>query len=76
MFEGFHDCVGGCDGCLNLKDSSNAELEPIVKALERSYLKNAWAVSRSDFWALAAIVSVEKGVRNSNQQIKCGCEDG
>ena len=23
----FHDCVGGCDGCLNLEDPDNAGLE-------------------------------------------------
>ena len=61
-----------------MEDPSNSELEPIVTALEQSYLQNenAWAVARADFWALAAIVSVEKGMSNSKQQINCGCEDG
>ena len=76
---GFHDCVGGCDGCLNLKDPNNAGLEQIVTALDKSYTENeysTWGVSMSDFWALAALVSVERGVKNSNQKINCGCEDG
>jgi hypothetical protein len=24
---GFHDCVGGCDGCINLDNDDNAGLE-------------------------------------------------
>ena len=31
---GFHDCVGGCDGCLNVDNDSNAGLSGIVATLE------------------------------------------
>jgi hypothetical protein len=79
--KGFHDCVGGCDGCLNLDNPNNAGLGPIIEALEELYTGNgyfAWGVSRADFWALAATVSVERGVQLANEQPTssgCGCED-
>ena len=34
---GFHDCVGGCDGCLNVDNDSNAGLSGIVSTLEDLY---------------------------------------
>ena len=34
---GFHDCVGGCDGCLNLNNADNAGLSGIVATLEDLY---------------------------------------
>jgi hypothetical protein len=36
----FHDCVGGCDGCLNLDQTDNNGLAPIVTALEAVYQSN------------------------------------
>eukprot|EP00121_Abeoforma_whisleri_P016164 Awhi_evm1s14843 len=30
----FHDCVGGCDGCINLNNPENNGLGPIVDTLE------------------------------------------
>ena len=34
-YAAFHDCVGpdGCDGCLNIEDSSNAGLSDIIDRL-------------------------------------------
>jgi hypothetical protein len=72
---GFHDCIGGCDGCLNLKNENNAGLGPIVSSLENKFLENRFSVSRADFWALAATVAVERGVSIANQQPACGCEE-
>merc|ERR1712038_655002 len=34
---GFHDCVGGCDGCLNVDNDSNAGLADVVADLEVLY---------------------------------------
>lgn len=31
----FHDCITKCDGCVDLSNSHNAGLEPIVTALDR-----------------------------------------
>jgi hypothetical protein len=55
----FHDCVGGCDGCVNLNDSNNNGLAPIVNALEGAYAQFNTAMSRADFWALAGIVALQ-----------------
>merc|ERR1711990_538484 len=33
----FHDCVGGCDGCIDPDKPANAGLEPFVKALEPTF---------------------------------------
>lgn len=54
---GFHDCVGGCDGCVDMSDPENAGLDipmdglaPIVTQFENE------CISRADIWALAALV--------------------
>jgi len=65
----FHDCVGGCDGCLNLDDEDNAGLEDIVNTLEQVYADNNLSelLSRADFWAYTAILAVERAVRTNNR---------
>merc|ERR1711913_12658 len=51
----FHDCVGGCDGCLNVNNHDNAGLADLVASLDTLYLANSYdsLLSRADFWALA-----------------------
>jgi hypothetical protein len=66
MLAGFHSCVGGCHGCLNLNEGENRGLDGIVNKLEQLYEELGLAeagVSRADFWALAATVAVEIGVK-------------
>jgi hypothetical protein len=36
---GFHDCVGGCDGCVNQDNPDNAGLGPIISELEIIYIE-------------------------------------
>jgi hypothetical protein len=61
----FHDCVGkSCDGCLNLKDSSNAGLDEYVEALEPVYEKFHKVISRADLWQLAGQVAFVRGGLN------------
>ena len=36
----FHDCVGGCNGCLNVNNPDNKGLEDLVKLLDRVFKKN------------------------------------
>uniref|UniRef100_A0A0G4G4G4 Plant heme peroxidase family profile domain-containing protein n=1 Tax=Chromera velia CCMP2878 TaxID=1169474 RepID=A0A0G4G4G4_9ALVE len=58
----FHDCVGGCDGCVNLDDPDNAGLAGPRTSLETIYSDRGLAdegVSRADLWALAGKVAVE-----------------
>ena len=65
----FHDCVGGCDGCLNLDDEDNAGLEDIVTSLEAVYADNNFSelLSRADFWAYTGILAVERSVKTNNR---------
>ena len=63
---GFHGCVGGCHGCINLNQADNQGLAKIVEALEQIYEDLGLAeagVSHADFWSLAATVAVEIGVK-------------
>jgi len=71
----FHDCVGGCNGCLNLDNPSNFGLEDLVDELETLYQDEGYSslISRADFWALAGIAAVDKGIENANED--CDSDD-
>merc|ERR1740128_1271050 len=64
----FHDCVGGCDGCLNINNEDNAGLEATIAALDTVYTDNGYdsVLSRADFWALAGIYAVDKTIELNN----------
>merc|ERR1711915_1118620 len=64
----FHDCVGGCDGCLNVDNPDNAGLADIVASLEEVYIDNGYdsVLSRADFWALAGVYAVDKTIELNN----------
>merc|ERR1711874_388850 len=68
----FHDCVGGCDGCLNVNNHDNAGL---VASLDTLYLANSYdsLLSRADFWALAGVYAVDKTIELNNDD--CGEDD-
>ncbi len=58
----FHDCVGGCDGCVDLTDSDNngllipiKALQPVVSAHESSQT----GLTRADIWSLAGLVGAD-----------------
>ena len=38
----FHDCIGGCDGCINLRQVANTGLAEIISQLEEVYLQNRY----------------------------------
>ena len=60
----FHSCVGGCNGCINVNQPSNAGLAEVMTALEEKYAKLGLAdlgISRADFWAFAGMIAIEKG---------------
>ncbi len=66
---GFHDCIGGCNGCVDLKNIDNNGLDepintiyPIVKKFKDFY-------SRADIWVMAALAlasawKMQRGVLN------------
>jgi len=64
----FHDCVGGCNGCLNVDNADNAGLADIVADLDTVYTENGYdsVLSRADFWALAGIYAVDKAIVLNN----------
>ena len=58
----FHDCVTGCDGCLDLSNSANFGLAGIFQEVNTLY-DNQFAdtgMSRGDFYALAGVVAVRE----------------
>ncbi len=62
----FHDCLGGCDGCLNLeRNPDNAGLWRITDAMEPLYQNHSTLLSRADFWGLAAVVALDLAVERS-----------
>jgi len=71
----FHDCVGGCNGCLNVDNPSNGGLSDLVEQLETLYQDEGYSslISRADFWALAGIAAVDKGIENANED--CDSDD-
>lgn len=53
---GFHDCVGGCDGCVDMANGDNAGLDIPIAAMEPVVDMFAhYGVTRADLWVLAAL---------------------
>ena len=72
----FHSCVGGCNGCINLNQSSNAGLAEALEPLEDKYLKlglEEQGISRADFWAFAGMIAIEKGASLDIGSVKLPC---
>jgi len=65
----FHDCVGGCDGCLNINDPDNKGLETVIADLETVYQDEGFSdiISRADLWALMGIWSVQESIERNNE---------
>jgi len=63
---GFHDCVGGCDGCVDLNNLDNKGLDIPIDALEpivSQYAVNG--LTKADIWALAAAVGADTSQRRN-----------
>lgn len=53
---GFHDCVGGCDGCVDMTNGDNAGLDVPIAALEPVVdMFSHFGMTRADIWVLAAL---------------------
>jgi len=55
---GFHDCVGGCDGCVDMTNGDNAGLDIPIASLEpvvNLYAHPGYGFTRADIWVLAAL---------------------
>mmetsp|Transcript_52473 Transcript_52473/g.127022 ORF Transcript_52473/g.127022 Transcript_52473/m.127022 type:complete len:577 (+) Transcript_52473:23-1753(+) len=57
----FHDCVGGCDGCIDMTNFDNAGLVLPINALRPVVDKYepTGVLSRTDIWMLSAVVASE-----------------
>jgi len=56
----FHDCIGGCDGCVNLGNPENFGLNLPIDALAPIVSKYSdSALTRADIWVLAGMVAAE-----------------
>lgn len=60
---GFHDCVGSCDGCIDLSNADNNGLDIPISALDsivqKYTVQQSTGLSRADIWALAALTSAD-----------------
>jgi len=67
---GFHDCVGGCNGCVNFNNPDNNGLQSTIDLFTSLYYKNGYnkIISLADFFALATTVSISSAVQESNYQ--------
>ncbi len=70
---GFHDCVGGCDGCIGLNNIDNNGLEgpmdeilPLVEKFKGSY---SWA----DIWTIAALISTNLAIMEDRPDCPSQC---
>lgn len=60
---GFHDCVGKCDGCVDMTNGDNNGLDIPINALTpivQKYANQATTLSRADIWALSGLVGADK----------------
>jgi Peroxidase len=57
----FHDCVGGCDGCVDMSNLDNTGLDipiNILQPIVAKYAQGANALlTRADVWALAGLTA-------------------
>jgi len=76
---GFHDCVGGCDGCIDATNPDNNGLDVPIDALVPIVNKYAHdadltaaigsPVTRADIWALATLVGVDQAVGDARPEV-------
>ena len=74
---GFHDCTGGCDGCVDLSNPENAGLLVPIESLEpivENHEDLAIGFSRADIWALAALVGVDMASRDDSVPVNFSLE--
>ena len=75
----FHDCMGGCDGSINLAKTDNRGLETFVRVVSTAYNFSIKAssphssifsrMSRVDFWVLCEQRALAWGIKNGQQTI-------
>jgi len=71
----FHDCVGGCNGCININNEDNAGLPDLVATLDTLYTSNNLdaVLTRADFWAYCSYFALNRAVTIANNN--CDADD-
>ncbi len=59
---GFHDCVGGCDGCVDMTNPDHRGLQEPIDAIYPLVMKFEDRYSRADIWTMATLVSADLAV--------------
>lgn len=58
----FHDCVGGCDGCVDVNNPSNFGLRETMEALQPIADRFSGILTRADIWVLAGLTAAEQSL--------------
>jgi hypothetical protein len=69
---GFHDCVGGCDGCVSMSNPDNAGLGSPIGVLSSAAIFFENQLTRADVWALAALSAADAMQQNDNSSVDYG----
>merc|ERR1712238_597439 len=67
----FHDCVGGCDGCVDLTNPENNGLQIPITALQPivDEFEVQGVLSRTDIWMLSSLVATELALPTENSDL-------
>jgi len=67
----FHDCVGGCDGCINRANPDNfGPMLDTLTDIDRIYdSKYRNSMSRADFYILTAVTGLEEALEFNNANL-------
>ena len=67
----FHDCVGGCDGCINRANPGNAgPMLETLDAMDEIYEEKVEKkMSRADFYILTAVTALEESLKFNNANL-------
>jgi hypothetical protein len=68
----FHDCVGICDGCVDMTNGDNNGLDIPINALDpvvQKYANQNTNLSRADIWALAGLTGADKSQAGKGGQV-------
>jgi hypothetical protein len=69
---GFHDCAGGCDGCVDMTFADNAGLEvplAVLAPITARHESKGLGISRADIWALSAFVAADIAQERSDTKV-------
>eukprot|EP00092_Neocalanus_flemingeri_P016714 GFUD01018077.1.p1 GENE.GFUD01018077.1~~GFUD01018077.1.p1 ORF type:complete len:401 (+),score=95.79 GFUD01018077.1:69-1205(+) len=66
----FHDCVGGCDGCINRANPDNAGfMFESLDVMDTIYENYKLQMSRADFYILTAVTALEDSLKFNNDNL-------